>query len=398
MNAITPGTPTRKSQASIERDKILSNISSQWDLRLEPPKEGESPSERQEKLPVRGASVEDQCKIYANKCSFEIFYLCLKDKDALQKALESFEYSASVLQSGWVHKPGADADLLPRSISSCRISATPGQRQLLLECLLRFLEPAFEKAKKQNRTGQSRPSNRISFLGDGSALDQKIQPVNDEPIPFHLGTKGHVKRSSDGSPDNFEAFKKPKLPQDGGHSSQTIMNAVDEVPVKVHHTRSGHQPIAQWRSSSSISSNATLTTTASNTPFETFDASTPYDEQALWRPKGVNTANTSFTSESSAVFSRASGADTSVSQPSTQPPFLDTSIDKDTLPSPVMRHGGTQYDSKLNEDDIVTTGITNTITDSSTDEEFADAKAPRDLHMHEEILCQRLRYVFRELF
>jgi hypothetical protein len=398
MNTITPGTPTRKSQASFERDKILSDISSRWDLELEPPKEGESPSERQEKLPIKDVSVEDQCKIYANKCSFEIFYLCLKNKGALQKALESFEYSASVLQGGWVYKP--DAGLLPRSISPCRIAATPGQRQLLLECLLRFLEPAFETAKKQNRKGQSRPSSWIPSPRDGPTLDTsnpKGRLVNDEPIPFHLGTEGRVKRSSDGSSDSHDAFKKPKLPQDGGRLSQTIIKAVDEVPVNTHHARLGHQTIAQQQSLSSVSPNTILTTMASNTSFKTFDASTPYDEETLWRPKGVGTNNTSFMSESSTVFSRASGADISLSQSSTQPSFLDTSIDKNTLPSPVVRHDSTQYVSSPNEHNVVTAGITNIITDGGMDEELVDAKT-YDLHVHEEVLSKRLQYVFRELF
>lgn len=48
----TPGTPSSRipAKAAAERDRILKDLSIRWGLIIQPPKDGESPSKRLEKL------------------------------------------------------------------------------------------------------------------------------------------------------------------------------------------------------------------------------------------------------------------------------------------------------------------------------------------------------------
>jgi hypothetical protein len=389
MSTTAPGTPKRNSQALLENEKILAHLYSRWGLRLEQAREGESPSLRREKLAARVGGAEDQCKKYKQECGFIVLFLCRKDRDALQCALEGFEYSASVLESGWVPKQSADDDLLPRSVGPRRISMTAEQRQLLLECLLRFLKPAYNDAKKQNGSGHTGQSSQYSSFDGSHVFDsggRKIKSVNDTPVPLHLGSKGSAKRSSGGSFDIHEVSKKPKLPYDE-LSSQAIMNAMNDVPVKVHYAKSGPS------FSAASSSNNTLFNDVSS---EVFDPAAPHDEQmTLCKAKGGDTTNSSFVSEASTVFSRSTGTDTSLPRFSRQPSCSETSIEKEPLSILAKGHHSNLDGISPNEGDIVTAGFVSTIADGDTPGEF---KISRDLHTPEEVLRRRLQNIFRKFF
>lgn len=166
---------------------------------------------------------------YPEECFFKINFLCLTDEAVLSTALNTFQYAASALQSGWVYKPNADEDLLPRSPRS-KPFVTAAQRDQLFQCLLCFITSAFEQAKEcqiksavtlgkaKSLSDIPRPVLMPQHVVERHIVDEQL---DDAPAPFRLGAKDE---------DLDDVSKRSKgLPDDS--ASHMIIDAVDSVPV-----------------------------------------------------------------------------------------------------------------------------------------------------------------------
>lgn len=121
---------------------------------------------------------------------------------------------------------------------------TAAQQEQLFQCLLNFINPAFEQAKDRqvrgavslgktkSRTVASIPVFTPQHVEERHVVDEQI---DDTLIPFRLGPKGEGRRLSDGDEDLNDVFKRTKgLPDDS--ASQKIIDAMGSVPVMTRHT------------------------------------------------------------------------------------------------------------------------------------------------------------------
>jgi len=377
----TPGSPSRHTpgKAIAIRDRILSDLSNRWGLTIQPPNDGESPSKRLEKL-----AIGRKAETYPGECFFKIHFLCLKNETALLTALNTFEYAAGALQSGWVYKPNADDDLLPRSPRSKPI-VTAAQREQLFHCLLHCITPAFNETKERQRKNATTATN-IKSLNDPPHLvftprhviERHItdEQFDDTPIPFRLDTKGQGKRQSDGDGEQKDISKRTKgLPDDS--ASQRVLEAIDSVPVVTRQT----EPEAWLTVTQPIqiaSSFASSVEAAFEIP-EIRQNASHCDRNQRGKGKQPETANTSFTSNTS-VFSSMFDEDMSDASDelyfSTQTSVVDTPFDRRGTQErePSVEMEDTQYGSTISDLDMVDTAS----------------------FTPEEILREKLQNVFRE--
>jgi hypothetical protein len=328
----TPGSPSRNTpgKASVERDRILNDLSIQWGLVIQPPKNGESLLERLEKLAIGRKAA------YSEECFSKINFLCLKDENALSAALNIFQHAASALQSGWVYKPNAEDDLLPRSPRS-KPAVTTAQREQLFHCLLHCITPAFDQAKE--------PQIKIAAThGKYKSLSDVPHPVltpqhvverhltgdqiYDKPIPFRPATKGRGERYSDGDKEFNDVSKRTKgLPDDS--TFQKVIDVVDSVPVVTRQTG-----IDTWPSTTRSTSITGSSASFAPAPFKVSDMLhhiSADDRSELRGGKQPETANTSFmsnTSVFSSVFDEGISDASDESFFSTQTSAMDTSCDR----------------------------------------------------------------------
>ena len=228
-----PQTPSKKAQPNLFDTKI-SLLSQEWDLRLRT-KDDYSP----EKM---NRSLNDQC---LNKIRF------LHHKKAFDHALHRFRTEATILYSGWVHKPKQDRGVVPEATRHRPRPVTEEERVELLRLLLRILKEDMAKWMTEHS-----PSS-VRF---GSS-----ENVDDRPLPLELGPSPNSdpkrQRDEEGFSNLPIAFKKPRKPE-----SATSTSKVDSIATAAK----GPQPPA----------------TGSMLPPET------------------RSANTSFVSDVSSVFSR----------------------------------------------------------------------------------------------
>jgi hypothetical protein len=339
----TPGSPSGRTRipgkATAERDRILNDLSVRWGLIIQPPKDGESPSKRLEKL-----AIARKAETYPEECFFKIHFLCLKDESALLTSLKNFQYAANALQSSWVYKPNADDDLLPRSPRS-KPFGTAAQREQLFQCLLRFITPAFEQAKEKAKEKAKECQIKSTItLGSATPLSHVTLPVftpqhiaerhvvdeqlDDTPIPFPLGAKRRGERLSDGDEDLNDASKRSKgLPDDS--ASQEIIDAVDNVPTVICQTGIGTWPTAA-RLIPIDGSSALSVAAAFKVP--DLPRNTSSDDRNQRRqgeqPETANTSVTSSVSVFSSVFDEVMSDASDESYFSTETSVMDTSSDR----------------------------------------------------------------------
>jgi hypothetical protein len=218
------GTPSR---ADVSGDDLLDRIYIDWDLEIKVPSTS-SPAKRQ-----AARSTLDR---YANEARFKINYLSFKHEAGLLDAYRAFEDAARQLVSSWVHKPGADADLLPRSQQHGQFFRTRAQQETLFECLLRFITPVYEEQKEQERLKTlSSPSRRTTSVTAVSPFtpqtSRALLELDVSPIPFALSAKGSGKRGSNTGPEDVHGFKRRSRGSMNEEPTRIIIDAIDNVPV-----------------------------------------------------------------------------------------------------------------------------------------------------------------------
>jgi hypothetical protein len=356
----TPGSPPRNTpgKASVERDRILNDLSIQWGLVIQPPTDGESPSKRLEKLAIGRKAA------YPEECFFKINFLCLKDENALSTALNIFQHAASALQSGWVYKPNAEDDLLPRSPRS-KPAVTAAQREQLFHCLLHCITPAFDQAKERQikiaaTNGKCKPLSDVPYpvLTPQHVVERHLtgEQINDTPIPFHLGAEERGKeRYSDGDEEFNDVSKRTKgFPDDS--ASQKVIEAVDSVLVVTRQTG-----IDAWPSVTRSISITSSSASSAPAPFKVPDIPrhiSADDKSERQRGKQPETANTSFTSNTSIISSVLDEDMSDASDESffsTQTSVMDTSCDRRGTQEgePPVEMEDTQYGSIIDDFEMI---------------------------------------------
>jgi hypothetical protein len=352
----TPGSSSRNTlgKASVERDRILNDLSTQWGLVIQPPKDGESPSKRLEKLAI------GQKAAYSEECFFKINFLCLKDENALSTALNIFQHAASALQSGWVYKPNAEDDLLPRSPRS-KSAVTAAQREQLFHCLLQCITQAFDQAKeRQIKIAATRGKfGDVPYpvLTPQHVVERHVtgEQIDDTPIPFRLGDKGRGKRHSDGDEEFTDVSKRAKGFSDD-LASQKVIEAVDSVLVVTRQTG-----IDAWPSVTRSIPIASSSASSAAAPFKVPDIPrhiSADDKSERQRGKQPETANTSFTSNTSiisSVFDEDMSDALNESFFSTQTSIMDMSCDRRGTQEgePPVEMEDTQYGSTVDDFEMI---------------------------------------------
>jgi hypothetical protein len=357
----TPGTPSRRNNAYQYRDQLVQALSLQWDLRLTVPKNGESPSKRQEKLAVASNALIEK---RADQCVFKVTFLCLKNKAVLKEAVNAFERNAAILHQGWVNKPRSDPDTFPRTgRKPPPISVNTAQRLELLECLHRHVEPAYEREKKsQSSLGRTRSVGDVSPAVSGAVSasslltaqvttqDSEPLPIpagrhfDDEPIPFYFGVSPRGKRTSDGSTENNNQFKKPKLPPPDDAASRSFNKAIDDVPVRSRPGRTISGEIASQGSSTVPG------------PAVPHNESTVQQGAGIGGPSGEN----SFMSNVSSIFSHAPG-ESLFSRASTQSTVETSFVEPNSQPTtakPLLDSQSPNYGSTPDYDEAIKGSVT----------------------------------------
>jgi len=250
-----PQTPTKKEKEPDLFNTKLEMLSHEWDLGIQPKKDY-SPEKR-------GRSLSDKC---IEKIRF------LHYKKVFDPALIRFREEATILYSGWVHKPRAERGVVPEATRNKPRPVTEKERVQLLRLLLKILDEDQAKYISSHSPSKHSPS---------SARIPGSQKLDDSPAPFSLGPR---KSNSD-----------PKRPRDE--------EAFSNVPVTFKKPR---KPDVQ---PSATTSKAQATATSSKAQ--------PFAAGSMLPPETHPSANTSFASDVSSIFSRRQSY-TSSWQPGTQ--------------------------------------------------------------------------------
>jgi len=251
-----PSTPSKKDAPDLF-DTKLSFLNSEWDLGITP-KDNYSPSKT-------GGSLSGQC---VQRIRF------LHHKKALDPALRRFREQALVLYTGWVNKPKGERGVVPAATRNKPKPVTERERVQLLRLLLGILKEDMEKWMSEHSPS---PSTRFS----------SSQNVDDRPVKISLTPKQDSDpkrpRTEETFPDAPVIFKKPRKP---------------EAP----------QPQLQPPLSTSKVSDSFVSVSK---------AARSFASGSMAPPDTRPSANTSFASDASSIFSRRPSFNSSW-QPSTQ--------------------------------------------------------------------------------
>ncbi|KAE9370844.1 hypothetical protein N431DRAFT_343437 [Stipitochalara longipes BDJ] len=235
-------------------------LSLEWDLGIRPKKDY-SPQKR-------GRSLSDQC---IEKIRF------LHHKRAFDPALIRFREQATILYSGWVHKPKAERGVVPEATRNKPRPVTERERVQLLRLLLKILKEDMSKWITENTPSPAR------FRGS--------QEVDDSPLPLSLGPKPN----SD-----------PKRQRD----EEVFSNA----PIMFKKPR---KPDVELLATNSTASESLATSSKTPQTLATSSKAQPLAAGSMLPPVTRPSANTSFASDGSSIFSRRQSYNSSW-QPGTQ--------------------------------------------------------------------------------
>ena len=135
-------------------------------------------------------------------------------KNAIDPLVQEFDNKAAALYTGWVNKPKAERGIIPEKTRHATKQITEKEKVVLLQCLLEILNKQYELLKTPG-------SKRHFAAGNPNASLQRLG-VNDSPLPlkFPSKTRAESKRVRDQLVDIEATFKKPKLPEQTTNSSR----------------------------------------------------------------------------------------------------------------------------------------------------------------------------------
>lgn len=201
-----PLTPRKRrdEDVNLKINAVISNLCMQWDLQLELPQPGESPSNRLHQT-------------LAQKCVFTIKGLTFKN--AIDSVLEDFNSQANILYSRWVHKPKGDRGTVPEKTRHKPHPVSDKERVELQTLFHDIASREFNQIMVQER-GTPLSKRRIpqpdddNIVIENSALSPGL-PIDDTPIPSKLPSssrKTSLKRAAEVAHDEPKTFKRPPKP------------------------------------------------------------------------------------------------------------------------------------------------------------------------------------------
>jgi hypothetical protein len=197
---------------NLKINTVISSLSYEWDLQLEVPKPGDSPSSR-------------RLQTLPQKCVFKIKGLTFKN--AIDTVLADFYYQADILYSRWVHKPKGDRGTVPEKTRHKPRPVSDKERVELQNLFYQIADREFAQIMIQERgtplskrrTLRSDDIN-VSIRPSGSSANT---PVDDTPIPssfFSSNRRPSLKRVAEAVHEESNTFKRtPKLDSKSGQEA-----------------------------------------------------------------------------------------------------------------------------------------------------------------------------------
>jgi hypothetical protein len=206
MSTEVPLTPKKSKEDNINLkiNAIVSSLSHEWDLQLELPKPGDSPSKR-------------STQTLPQKCVFTIKFLTFKG--AIDSVLNDFYSQANILYGRWVHKPKGDRGTVPEKSRHKPHPVSDKERIELQTLFYAIASLEVDQIKTQER-GTPLSQRRILRSEDKHIATKRSGspiklPINDTPIPSKLLSstrKPSLKRAADSAHDESKTFKRPPKP------------------------------------------------------------------------------------------------------------------------------------------------------------------------------------------
>jgi hypothetical protein len=205
----------------------------------------------------------------------------LYHKERLNPALERFRHDAMILYKGWVHKPRADRGVVPESTRDKPKPVTDKERAQLLKCLAGILKEDREGWMKENGISPSKAPTTASRF-------------DDNPIPFPLSPKtGSDSKRPREEEELPPSFKKPRKPD--------LSKSFDSMPPP-ERSRSFRPTQASKSANTSFTSNVSSVFSHQDSSFPSTQETAPDDRpsfttQAFTTPqekKSSDYASTSF--------------------------------------------------------------------------------------------------------
>ena len=204
MSTTAPLTPkkSKEDNKNLKIRAIVSSLSQEWDLRLELPPPGDSPSNRQNQT-------------VGQKCVFKITALTFKD--SIDTVLEDFYSQANILYSQWVHKPKGERGTVPEKTRHKPHPVSDTERVQLQNLLHGIAEREFKEVMTQER-GTPLSKRRVLRSHDKDIVAERSGsrlPLDDTPIPSKIISstrKPSLKRTAQATDDEVKIFKRPLKP------------------------------------------------------------------------------------------------------------------------------------------------------------------------------------------
>lgn len=240
--------------------------------------------------------------------SSKLHYLFFSQRNSncgfvLDNLLKDFDDAAGRLLPQWTRDRAITESKYGLALPPRKL--TTSERQKLQKCLFDIITPKFEEMRKLGREtrSMSRSLSDTSNVGEPITTTSKsTRPhlaVDDRSIPFNLGEPTpavhHKKRDSEQfesiGQDRDEMFKKPRLPGREKSPVHEINKAIDEVFVR---TTNSPTDFNNWRQTKPLVKPGTQSF---------MGAADAAASLSRLRDKSFTSADTSFVSEASSVFS-----------------------------------------------------------------------------------------------
>lgn len=235
MSTAVPLTPKKSKEENVNLKiaAVVSSLSHEWDLQLELPRSGDSPSNRQNQT-------------LGQKCVFTIKGLTFKG--SIDSVLKDFYSQANILYSGWVHKPKGERGMVPEKTRHKPHPVSDKERVELQNLFYGLASREFNEIMIQER-GTPLSKRRVLRSHDKGIEAERSGsplPLDDTPIPSKLLSstrKPSLKRAAEATHDEVKIFKRPLKPDskpelDSASRASFSITATSERTRKVSHDAS----------------------------------------------------------------------------------------------------------------------------------------------------------------
>ncbi|PQE30188.1 hypothetical protein CJF32_00003667 [Rutstroemia sp. NJR-2017a WRK4] len=258
----TPSTPRKRqdpARITLDINTYIGIFQRRWDLQIKPTTSTDSPMARQARL----RSEEDRI---IDEIVSRIRYLYHKSESRINCAVELFNENAHKLYSGWVYKKNAEGGVIPERQRNKPTRLMADERMQMLQCLRGILAAEAQKVQSTSTT----PSFE-RFLSKSTPTPTIARSVlrstpNDAPITISItptsklpNSKLEAKRSLEGFADLDSSMKKAKQ-----HNMSHAHGDPAMPPPKLNNSQSQRPRTEQTRKIGLASANTSFATTVSS--------------------------------------------------------------------------------------------------------------------------------------